>query len=103
MKNLIDLTRTDFDSVVSKNKTVVLDFWAPWCGPCKRMEPVIEALATKYPDVIFGKVSVDEQSELASAFGVMSIPTYIVLKNGQVSTQFNGLQTEEQFSAKLSG
>jgi thioredoxin 1 len=70
----IELTRENFEDTVVKNNMVIVDFWAPWCGPCKGFEPVFEAASEKHPDVVFGKVNSDQQQELAAAFNIRSIP-----------------------------
>lgn len=70
----IELSRENFEEVVTRNEMVIVDFWAPWCGPCKGFEPVFEAASEKHPDVVFGKVNSDQQQELAAAFNVRSIP-----------------------------
>ena len=69
--------------VVNAEKKVLLDFWAPWCGPCRMVLPVVEEIAEEREDIVVGKVNVDEQPELANQFGVMTIPTLIVFENGQ--------------------
>jgi thioredoxin 1 len=79
----IKLTYENFKEIVSKNEFVVVDFWAEWCYPCKIMEPIIEDLAQKYTNVVFGKVNVDEEPTLASSFGIMSIPTLLFFYKGK--------------------
>jgi len=81
---IVELTRSDFDTYINSGQPVFVDFWAVWCGPCKTMEPVVERLATKYAGkVIFGKLNVDEEPELATRYEVQSIPTFMLFKNGQ--------------------
>lgn len=81
---IINLTRNNFKSeVMSSDKTVLIDFWAEWCGPCRMMSPVVDDIAETTPAIKVGKVNVDEQPALAAQFGVQSIPTLIVFKNGQ--------------------
>lgn len=80
----------NFDEVLQHEGTVLLDFWAGWCGPCRMMAPVVEEIANERPDVLVGKVDVDEESALAQKFGVISIPTFVVLKNGKVHAQTAG-------------
>ena len=74
------VTDKNFDEVLQHEGTVLLDFWAGWCGPCRMMAPVVEEIANERPDVLVGKVDVDEESALAQKFGVISIPTFVVLK-----------------------
>ena len=84
------VTDKNFDEVLQHEGTVLLDFWAGWCGPCRMMAPVVEEIANERPDVLVGKVDVDEESALAQKFGVISIPTFVVLKNGKVQAQTAG-------------
>ena len=76
----IELTRENFDDVVTKNDIVVIDFWAPWCGPCKSFGPVFEAASEKHGGIVFGKVNSDDQQELAAAFNIRSIPFVMLLR-----------------------
>lgn len=81
---ICNLKMAEFDTVVQEKSLVLVDFWATWCGPCRMVAPVMEALAEKYDGrVLVAKVNVDEEPALAQRFGVMSIPTVVVLKNGQ--------------------
>ena len=80
----IQVSKENFQEiVVNAEKKVLLDFWAPWCGPCRMVLPVVEEIAEEREDIVVGKVNVDEQPELANQFGVMTIPTLIVFENGQ--------------------
>lgn len=88
------VTTANFEEIVKNNETVLLDFWATWCGPCQMQGPIIDALAEKRQDVVFGKVNVDEEIALAQQFGVMSIPTLIIFKNGEIMQKAVGLQDE---------
>lgn len=95
-----EITKDNFEELVAKNKGLALvDFWATWCGPCQMQAPIIEQLAEELDDVTVGKINVDEQQDLAMLYGVMSIPTIMLLKNGEcVSTQV-GYTTKEDLLA----
>ena len=80
---VIHLTKDDFEKVITENETVLVDFWASWCGPCRMLGPVIDEISEERSDVCVCKVNVDEEEELAAEFGIMSIPTVIVFKNGE--------------------
>ena len=89
--SVLHVNTNDFDSVVKQSsKTVLVDFWASWCGPCRMIAPVLEEVAAERPDVKVCKVNVDEEQELAISYGVSSIPTLLVFKNGQVVKQSVG-------------
>lgn len=79
--NIIEVTTANFEEITKKGN-VLLDFWAPWCGPCRMLSPVLEQLAKEDETITIGKINVDEQGELAEKFGVRSIPTLVVYKNG---------------------
>ncbi|MEF3191082.1 MAG: thioredoxin [Campylobacterales bacterium] len=101
MADYINLTSANFDSVVGSGVAVV-DFWAPWCGPCRMIAPVIEELATEYKGrVTVCKVNTDEESDLAVRFGIRSIPTILFFKNGKVVDQMIGAAPKQNFVAKI--
>lgn len=99
----LKITRENFENEVMKsNIPVLIDFWAPWCGPCRMMEPIIEQLAEEYEGKAkVGKVNVDEEGELSQAFGVMSIPTIVLVKDGKVVKQAVGARPKAEVEAML--
>ena len=87
----ININKNNFQNeIMDSEKTVLLDFGAPWCAPCRMVVPVIEEIAGERPDIKVGKINVDEQPELASEFSIMSIPTLVVMKNGKIVQQVSG-------------
>ena len=96
------ITKENFESEVLKSdKPVLVDFWAAWCGPCKMLSPVIDEIAGERSDIKVGKINVDEQPELASQFAVMSIPTLIVFKNGEIANKAIGVQPKDAILSML--
>ena len=88
----------EFDSVLLSNRSVFVDFYADWCGPCKMIAPVVEKLSGDFPDVTFVKVNVDDLPEIAQRFGIMSIPTLIAFKNGEIAGSGLGYMPEERLA-----
>ncbi len=86
----IELTKENFDQTINGGKTVIIDFWAPWCGPCRGFAPVFEKASESHPDVVFAKINSDEQQELAGAFNIRSIPTLMVFREKVVLFQQAG-------------
>lgn len=98
----VEFTKENFDQEVLKNDTPVLvDFWAPWCGPCQVMGPVIEELSAEVTTAKIGKLNVDEHPEIAEQYGIMSIPTMKVFKGGQVVKEFIGVQSKDTVKEAL--
>ena len=92
----ININKNNFQNeIMDSEKTVLLDFGAPWCAPCRMVVPVIEEIAGERPDIKVGKINVDEQPELASKFSIMSIPTLVVMKNGKIVQQVSGARPEK--------
>ena len=97
----IKVNAKNFGEVEKSEKVVLLDFYADWCGPCRMVGPVIEEIAKEHPEILVGKVNVDEEQALASAFSVMSIPTLVVMKNGKIVRQVAGARPKAQILALL--
>ena len=99
---VVKITNDNFEEEVLKSdKPVLLDFWAPWCGPCRMVGPILEEIAGERSDIKIGKINVDEQPELASQFRVMSIPTLIVIKDGKIVNQSMGAKPKNAILAML--
>lgn len=99
---VINITKDNFQQeVVTASQTVLVDFWATWCGPCQMMGPILEELATKHPEIKVGKINVDEQPELAMQFQIDAIPALMVFKEGKAVAQTVGLQPVENLEQLL--
>ncbi len=96
------ITKNNFrQEVLNSEKPVLLDFWAPWCGPCRMVGPILEEIADQRRDIKVAKVNVDEEMELAAQFGVMSIPMLVVMKDGKITNKSVGARPKEQILAML--
>ena len=93
----VDITADTFNDTVKQNGIVILDFWAPWCGPCKSFGPVFEAASGQHADVVFGKINTEQEQELAAHFGIRSIPTLIALRDGIMVFNQAGAMMAPQF------
>ena len=100
--SVININNNNFqDEVMHSEKLMLLDFWASWCGPCRMVSPIVDEIAAERSDIKVGKINVDEQPELAAQFGVMSIPTLVVMKNGSIANQAVGARSKMQILAML--
>jgi thioredoxin 1 len=100
--SVLTITKDNFESEVLKSeKPVLLDFFATWCGPCRVLSPIIDAIAEEHDEIKVGKINIDEEPELATTFEVMSVPTVFVVKNGEVTNESTGARPKAQILALL--
>ena len=101
--SVMKINKENFESVKNSEKTVLLDFYADWCGPCRMIGPLVDEIAEENPQFLVGKINIDEEPNLAEQFGVVSIPTLVVMKNGQVLQQSTGARPKAQILGMLNG
>ena len=100
--NTVNISKHNFhQEVIDSDKPVLLDFWAPWCGPCRMVSPIVDEIAGERDDILVGKVNTDEQPELAARFDIMSIPTLLVFKGGRLANKAVGARPKEALLALL--
>ena len=100
---VIELNKDNFSTIINTDKKILIDFFATWCGPCRMVSPIVDEIAEEHPEFVVAKVNVDENPELAGEFGVMSIPTLVVIKDGKVINQSAGARPKAQILAMLEG
>ena len=93
---VINVTKDNFEEIRTSGKTVLLDFYADWCGPCKMVSPIVDQISEEHPEYVVGKINVDDEDELSESFGVMSIPTLVVLKGGEIAEKSIGFIPKEK-------
>ena len=103
MMSVLNVNKNNFDSVKNSEKTVLLDFYADWCGPCRMVSPIVEEIAAENPQYLIGKINIDKEPELAQEFHVLSIPTLTVIRDGNVISQSSGARPKAEILAMLKG
>jgi len=101
--SVLNVTTANFEEIKASEKPVLLDFYADWCGPCRMVSPLVDQIAEENPQYLVGKINVDHEPDLARAFNVASIPTLVVMKNGQIVQQSAGARPKHQILAMLEG
>ena len=101
--SVLKINKDNFKSVKNSEKKVLLDFYADWCGPCRMVSPVVDEIAEENPQYLVGKINVDEEPELAQAFGVATIPTLVVMNGGKIVSQSSGARPKQQILDLLNG
>ncbi len=101
--SVLKINKDNFESVKSSEKKVLLDFYAEWCGPCRMVSPIVDEIAEENPQYLVGKINVDEEPELAQAFGVATIPTLVVMNDGKIVSQSSGARPKQQILDLLNG
>ena len=99
--SVISVSKANFEQIKNSEKTVLLDFYADWCGPCRMVSPIVDEIAEENPQYLIGKINVDDEPELAAAFAVSSIPTLVVMKDGKIVNQSTGARPKAQILAML--
>ncbi len=93
--SVIKVTKDNFEEIRNSDKPVLIDFYADWCGPCRMVSPIVDEIAEERDDIVVGKINVDDDAELAIKFGIVSIPTLVVLKNGEVAKKATGARPKD--------
>ncbi len=101
--SVITVNKNNFEEIKNSGRTVLLDFYADWCGPCRMVSPIVDEIAEENPQYTVGKINIDNETELAQMFGVMSIPTLVVLKDGKVANKSVGARPKDQILDMLEG
>ena len=101
--SVIKINKENFEAITNGDKIVLIDFYADWCGPCRMMAPIVDEIAEERDDIVVGKLNVDDEPELASKFGIFSIPTLVVMKEGQVLEQASGARPKDAILDLIDG